>query len=94
MIWNNLIIENSHGVVTPENIDEFNLAFWSKVNNEHDMDTPDGQYCEFVITLWGLRLRGWYTAMWVGDTGYPNETEPSDIELSYIDELEVAQKRN
>lgn len=90
MIWNNLIIENSHGVVTPDNIDEFNLAFWSKVNNEHDMDTPDEQYCEFVITLWGLRLRGHYIASWIGDPEYPNETEPSEIELNYIDDLEVA----
>lgn len=90
MNWDDLIIENSHGVVTPENIDEFNLEFWPKVNDEHDMDTPDGQYCEFVITMWGLKLQGHYIASWIGDPEYPNETEPSEIELDYIDNVLVS----
>lgn len=90
MSWNDLVIEKSRGIVTEKNIDDFNVAFWCAIDNEHNSDIPDGEFCEFAITLWGLRLRGWYTAMWVGDTDYPNETEPSDIELSYIDDLEVA----
>lgn len=90
MNWDDLIIENSHGVVTPENIDEFNLEFWSEINNEHDMDMPDGAYYEFNITVWGLKLQGHYIASWIGDPEYPNETEPSEIELDYIDDLRVA----
>lgn len=93
MIWNNLIIENSHGVVTPENIDEFNVAFWLEINNEHDMDMPDGEYCEFKFYLWGMELMGHYYASWIGDNDYPNETEPSEIELDYIDNVLVSQKR-
>lgn len=90
MNWDDLIIENSHGVVTPDNIDMFNVEFWSEINNEHDMDTPDGQYCEFNITVLGLKLQGHYIASWIGDPEYPNETEPSEIELDYIDNVLVS----
>ena len=84
MDWDTLVIEKSHGIVTEENIDKFNVDFWSKIDGNHDSDTPDGEYCEFKFYLWGMELTGRYYASWIGDDEYPNETEPSEIELDNI----------
>lgn len=84
MNWNDLIIEKSHGIVTNENIEEFNLDFWNAINNEHNSDTPDGEFCEFNIDMWGMKLKGLYVAEWVGDKDYPNETEPAEIQLDHL----------
>jgi len=85
MSWNDLVIEKSRGIVTEKNIDDFNLEFWNRVNENHDSDTPDGEYCKFMFCLWGMKLIGHYYASWIGDNDYPNETEPSEIELDRIE---------
>lgn len=36
MDWNGAIIELSNGVVTEENVNEFNMDFYEKVASEHD----------------------------------------------------------
>ena len=36
MSWNDLVIEKSRGIVTEKNIDDFNMDFWSAINNEHN----------------------------------------------------------
>lgn len=38
MSWNDLVIEKSRGIVTEKNIDDFNMDFWSAINNEHNSD--------------------------------------------------------
>lgn len=90
MSWNDLVIEKSSGIVTEKNIDDFNVQFWGVINGDHDIDTPDGEYCEFKFYLWGMELMGHYYASWIGDNDYPNETEPSEIELDYIDNVLVS----
>ena len=84
MNWNDLIIEKSCGIVTEKNIDDFNVAFWYAINNEHDSDTPKGELCKFTIDMWGMKLKGHYIAEWIGDDEYPNETEPCEIELDHL----------
>ena len=44
--------------------------------------------------MWGMKLKGHYIAEWIGDDEYPNETEPCEIELDYLEIVKVAQKRN
>lgn len=90
MSWDEIIIENSYGIVTEKNIDDFNAQFFDVINRDHDSDTPDGEYCEFKFYLWGMELMGHYYASWIGDNDYPNETEPSEIELDYIDNVLVS----
>lgn len=91
MSWDNLVIENSYGAVTEKNIDKFNVEFLAKLNGDHDSDLPDGEYVEFKVEIMGLELMGHYIASWIGDNDYPNETEPSEIELDYIDNVLVSQ---
>ena len=90
MTWNGLIISNSNGAITEENIDEFNVKFWSKLNEEHDSDLPDGTLVEFKTKVMGLRLAGHYCASWIGDADYPDETEPDEIELDAVNGALVA----
>lgn len=89
MDWNNSVIENSHGRITEKNIDEFNVAFWEKLNEDHDSDLPIGEYVEFKFELFGMELTGHYCAASIGDADYPSETEPGEIELDYIDNVLV-----
>ena len=84
MDWNTLVIEKSHGIVTENNIDKFNCEFWEKLNDNHDSDLPVGTYVTFKMELFGMKLMGHYYAEWIGDDEYPNETEPSEIELDNI----------
>lgn len=84
------IIENSNGIVTAKNVDRFNVEFWNAISGDHDSNTPDGEYCEFKFYLWGMELMGHYYASWTGNNDYPNETEPSGIELDYIDNVLVS----
>ena len=94
MSWNDLVIEKSRGIVTEKNIDKFNCDFWCAIDNEHNSDIPDGEFCEFAIDMWGMKLKGHYIAGWIGDNDYPNETEPTEIQLDYLEIVKVAQKRN
>lgn len=89
MGWNSLVIKNSNGRITEMNIDEFNCDFWEKLNGDHDSDLPIGEYVEFKFELFGMELMGHYYAESIGDADYPNETEPSEIELDYIDNVLV-----
>ncbi|WPU43557.1 hypothetical protein [Limosilactobacillus reuteri] len=89
MCWNDLVIEKSRGIVTEKNIDEFNVEFWEKLNEDHDSDLPIGEYVEFKFELFGMELIGHYSAESIGDADYPNETEPGEIELDYIDNVLV-----
>ena len=90
MDWAEMVIALSHGVVTKDNIDKFNCDFWCAIDNEHNSDIPDGEFCEFAIDMWGMKLKGHYIAEWIGDDEYPNETEPCEIELDYIDNVLVS----
>ena len=90
MDWNSLVIKNSNGRITDKNIDEFNVEFWEKLNGDHDSDLPIGTYVEFKFELFGMELMGHYYADSIGDDEYPNETEPSEIELDYIDNVLVS----
>ena len=94
MSWNDLVIEKSLGIVTEKNIDKFNCDFWCAIDNEHNSDIPDGEFCEFAIDMWGMKLKGHYIAEWIGDDEYPNETGPTEIQLDYLEIVKVAQKRN
>lgn len=89
MDWNEIIITLSHGIVTKDNIDKFNCDFWEKLNREHDSNLPTGTYVDFKFELFGMKLRGHYYTELIGDDEYPNETEPSEIELDYIDNIPV-----
>lgn len=89
MDWAEMVIALSHGVVTKDNIDKFNCDFWEKLNGVHDSDLPIGEYVEFKFELFGMELMGHYYAESIGDADYPNETEPSEIELDYIDNVLV-----
>ena len=90
MDWNSLVIENSNGRVTEKNIDEFNVKFWEKLDEDHDSDLPIGSYVEFKFELFGMELMGHYYTESIGDDEYPSETEPSEIELDYIDNVLVS----
>lgn len=90
MDWDSLIIENSNGRITENNIDEFNVEFWEKLNGDHDIDLPIGAYVEFKFELFGMELMGHYYADSIGDDECPSETEPSEIELDYIDNVLVS----
>ena len=91
MCWNTLVIENSNGRITEKNIDEFNVNFWEKLDDDHDTDLPVGTYVTFNFELFGMKLRGHYYAdLTGGDDEYPNETEPSEIELDYINNVLVS----
>lgn len=89
MTWNELIIKGSHGAVTSENIDDFNCDFFEQLNWNHDSDDPEGTEYTFDITVWGLHLSGYYTAELVGDPDNPKETEPSNIELTKVDDTVI-----
>lgn len=93
MDWDNLIIEKSHGIVTEKNIDEFNVDFWYAINNEHDSNIPDGEFCEFNIDIWGMKLKGLYIAEWIGDKDYPDETEPAEIQLDQLEIVKGSDKK-
>lgn len=84
MDWNTLVIEKSYGIVTDNNIDEFNCEFWERLNDNHDSNLPAGAYVTFKMELFGMKLEGHYIAEWIGDDEYPNETEPGEIELDSI----------
>ena len=34
--------------------------------------------------MWGMKLKGYYTAEWIEDDGYPDETEPAEIQLDSL----------
>lgn len=91
-MWNDMIIELTNGRINEDNIDSFNCKFFSAVDENHDSDTEVGTPCRFKVKVDGMIFRGSYTATWIGDDEYPDETIPADIYLESIDGKQVTEE--
>lgn len=80
-MFDELIIKNSK--ITVNTIEQFDLDFWSAINEQHDSNIPAGTVCQYSIMVDGVKCEGVYTAN-IDDDDYPDETTPDNIEICKI----------
>ena len=83
-MWDDEIIKQSKGIINEENIDKFNCDFYMEVSSNHNSSIKDGTPCKYSVKVDGLKIEGTYIASWIGDTDYPDETEPYEIAIDKV----------